>query len=78
MRDMLVATMRDQAVRVTLGIPAKVAARLAGVGRETLTRYEIDPLAVHSETKRAACAKVYERFRGLLGESNAAPEWHAA
>jgi hypothetical protein len=58
--------MRDQAVRVELRIPASVVAKMAGVGRETLTRYEIDPLAVHDEGKRARIAEVYRELRSML------------
>lgn len=58
--------LRDQAVRVELRIPASVVAKMARVGRETLTRYEIDPMAVHDEEKRARIASVYGELRELL------------
>lgn len=58
--------MRDQAVRVELRIPASIVAKMAGVGRETLTRYEIDPLAVHDQEKREKIAEVYRELRTML------------
>jgi hypothetical protein len=61
--------LRDQAVRLTVGIPLTVAARLAGVSRPTLVLYEADPMAVKSDTKRAACSALYERLRSLLAET---------
>lgn len=56
---------RDQAVRVELRIPASVVALMACVGRETITRYEIDPVAVRDEEKRARIGRVYAELRAL-------------
>ena len=56
----------DRAVRVELGIPRSVAAKLAGVSRNTLRLYEIDPIGVVGPITRAACAALYEDLRGLL------------
>jgi hypothetical protein len=61
--------LRDQAVRVTLAMPLTVAARLAGVSRPTLTLYEADPMAVRSDAKRKACARLYEELRRLLARA---------
>lgn len=58
--------LRDQAIRVTLGMPLTVAARLAGVSRPTLVLYEADPMAVKSDSKRAACAALYSHLSDLL------------
>lgn len=57
---------RDQAVRVELRIPASVVALMARVGRETITRYEIDPVAVRDEAKRTRIGRVYAELRTLL------------
>lgn len=58
--------MRDAAVRVELGMPQTVAAKLVGINPATLSRYELDPLAVHDPRKRAACAALYAELRRLL------------
>lgn len=49
-------------------MPASVVAKMAGVGRETLTRYEIDPLAVQDEQKRDRIAAVYIELRQMLAK----------
>lgn len=64
--------LRDSAVRVALGIPLGIAASLAGVSRPTLTKYELDPHAVHDPIKRESCAKLYGELRTLLSR-----EWLA-
>lgn len=64
--------MRDQAVRVELGIPLAKAAKLAGVSHITLRLYEADPEAVKSRDKRVACKALYGRLRTLLANSEAA------
>jgi len=58
--------MRDQAVRVALHIPAHIVARMAGVARPTVTIFELDPLAVRDESKRAKLCEVYAELRGLV------------
>jgi hypothetical protein len=58
--------MRDQAVRVALGIPAATVAKMARVNRGTLIRYEISPTAVTDEGRRERCAQVYRELRALL------------
>lgn len=58
--------MRDQAVRVALHIPAHIVARMAGVARPTVTIFELDPLAVRDESKRAKLSEVYAELRGLV------------
>jgi hypothetical protein len=57
--------MRDQAVRTTLKIPADVVARMAGVARHTLMKFEIDPLAVSDPVRRERIAAVYTELRGM-------------
>ena len=64
--------MRDSAVRIELGIPLAVAAKLAGVSRPTMRLYEADPQCVRSEKKRSACASLYARLRDLLSSTRAA------
>ncbi len=64
--------MRDQAVRVELGIPLTRAAKLAGVSHITLRLYEADPQCVKSEAKRTSCAALYAKLRALLPTSVAA------
>ena len=66
METMTVQEMRDAAVRVELGMPQTVAAKLVGINPATLSRYELDPLAVHDPAKRARCAKLYQELRRLL------------
>ncbi len=39
---------------------------LAGVSHMTMRLYEADPLSVKSDSKRGACAKLYEKLRDLL------------
>lgn len=58
--------MRDQAVRVAFHIPAHVVARMAGVAKPTIVIYELDPLAVRDDRKRARIASVYDELRGML------------
>lgn len=58
--------MRDQAVRVALRISAQTVARLAGVHRSTVTIFELDPLAVRDERKRAKLSALYADLRGLV------------
>lgn len=55
----------DQAVRVELGISLRVAAKLAGVAKNTLTMYEAAPHVVRPE-KRAVCVKLYKLLRHVL------------
>lgn len=62
----MVAKLCDRAVRVALGIPRLTAARLAGVAKNTLALYEIDPIGVTGPKTRAACAALYEDLRELL------------
>lgn len=57
---------REQAIRVDLGIPLKRAAKLAGVSHATLRVYEADPQAVKSELLRMACAALYDELRALM------------
>lgn len=64
MRDL--ASMRDQAVRVELRIPAAVVAKMARVNRGTLIRYEISPTAVRDTDRRERLAQVYEDLRTIL------------
>jgi hypothetical protein len=58
--------MRDQAVRVELRIPAAIVAQMARVGRETITRFEIDPAAVADAEKRDRIERVYRALRELI------------
>jgi len=58
--------MRDQTVRVMLGIPLAVAARLAGVSHVTIRLYEADPFSVKGDAKREQCAQLYRELRALL------------
>jgi DNA-binding XRE family transcriptional regulator len=60
---------RDQAVRVELGIPLKTAARLVGVSHPTLRLYEVDASAVKTTEKRAACALFYSELRRLMARA---------
>lgn len=55
----------NRAVRVELGIPTRVAAKLAGVDRRTVTMFEAGPAFVSAE-KRELLEKLYALFRGLL------------
>lgn len=55
----------DHAVRVTLGISRKVAAKLAGVAPNTLTLYEVAPQVIRPD-KRAALERLYALFRDVL------------
>lgn len=61
-----IEAMRDQAVRVALGIPAATVARMAKVNRGTLTRYEISPDAVADPERRERCAQIYRELRAML------------
>lgn len=70
----MVAKLCDRAVREAAGIPLVVAARLAGVARNTLMLYELNPLGVVGEKTRAACAELYEDLRELLGKADARRE----
>lgn len=58
--------MRDQAVRVAFHIPAHVVAKMAGVAKPTIVIYELDPLAVRDERKRARIAEVYQELRSMM------------
>jgi hypothetical protein len=60
---------RDQAVRELLGIPLTRAAKLAGVGKDTLRLYEADPQAVKGDTTRRACERLYAELRELLARA---------
>ena len=62
------AAVRDQAVRVQLGISIRRAAKLAGVSRLTLMLYESDPQAIRKPLKREACATLYRRLRTVLDQ----------
>lgn len=55
----------DRAVREELGIPLRVAARLAGVSRPTLAMWERAPNFV-SEAKSEPCVELYKQLRVLL------------
>lgn len=55
----------DRAVRVELGIPRSVAARLAGVARHTMTLYEMSPTAVRP-SKRVELERFYSMLRHVL------------
>jgi hypothetical protein len=57
---------RDQAVRVELGIPLRNACRIIGIAYHTLRMYEIDPAAIRSPEKREACALFYAELRRLM------------
>lgn len=61
----------DRAIRVALGIPRVTAARLAGVAKNTLILYELDPRGVVGEATRAACSALYEDLRSLLERAEA-------
>lgn len=60
--------MRDQAVRVSLGIPVHVVAKMARVSRFTVIRYEISPAAVMSGELRGRIGAVYKTLRGNLAK----------
>lgn len=58
--------MRDQAVRVELGISREVVAKMAQVSRDTLIRYELDPISIRDEIKRERIGRVYDELRAML------------
>lgn len=60
--------LRDQAVRVLLGMPAAVVAKMARVNRGTLIRYEISPSAVTDAKRRERLAAVYRSLRRTLAQ----------
>lgn len=62
----MVTKLCDRAVRVALGIPRVTAARLAGVAKNTLMLYELDPSGVVGPKTRAACAALFADLRELL------------
>jgi predicted transcriptional regulator len=51
--------------RVDLGLSLVDAASLIGVGRETLTRYELDPMAV-GESRRRRIAAFYRDLQWTI------------
>jgi hypothetical protein len=55
----------DRAVREELGIPLRVASKLAGVSRATLANYERAPQWI-GRSKADPCAALYRLFRALL------------
>ncbi len=59
---------RDARVREELGIPRTVAAKLAGVSKNTLILFEAAPNAV-SEPKRVSCAQLYALLRTVLAKA---------
>lgn len=63
--------LRDAAIRVKLGISLDTVAELAGVTRQTLTRFELEPTAVKSESKRARLAALYKDLRAIIERAEA-------
>lgn len=64
---------RDQAVRVASGRSVRDMARLVRVSRQTIERYEVDPMCI-GRRKRARILAFYSMLRRQLADLDALAE----